>query len=252
MSIVKNNKIISVLSFFCVFPAFSQSSGGINGEMKSTATIENSCLIAAENINFGQVVAPLANQGAQSQMRVLCSKNTNYTIDLAYGGVYGSGGGMGDGSFWLIENRVGGTYIDYVRYAYFNTSGTKTGEVVCRNGFKEGNEGTTPKDVTCRGYTLSPYESVTWGSPARAEGNSIAYNYGAMNGGLKGDKLAYKITVPGDISKVWNVGNNSYTEKGTGEAQVIDINAQIVPTKSSSLYPAQDMYMDTVTAIISY
>lgn len=73
-----------------------------------------------------------------------------------------------------------------------------------------------------------------------------------MTGALKGDILAYKITIPGDITKVWNTGNNAYTSTGTGAEQVIDINAQIVPAKSSSNYLAQDSYLDTVTAVIAY
>lgn len=60
-------------------------------DFQASAQIENTCLIEADNVNFGQVYAPLTQQGTKSEMRVLCSKNTSYTIDLAYGGVYGEG-----------------------------------------------------------------------------------------------------------------------------------------------------------------
>lgn len=99
----------------------------------------------------------------------------------------------------------------------------------------------------CNGLDLN---KVTLGT--KGVSGSVAYDYGVMAGMAKGDNLAYKITIPGDITQVWNTGNNSYKANATGEFETIEINAQIVPDKSSSMYMAQDSYTDTVTAIIAY
>lgn len=249
------NKIMNalILSSFIASasPAFAENS---QADLKSTATIENTCLISADNVNFGQVYAPLTNQGAQSQMKVLCSKSSSYTINLKYGGVYGTGTSLVDYSFAQSGTGTGGK-----SYKVFDHTGKEVGLLACLyNGsvtfytaataqlYGASIVNTTTPDVynACNATAASP-------KPLQVQGGT-AYNYGVMTGALKGDILAYKITIPGDITKVWNTGNNAYTSTGTGAEQVINMNAQIVPGNSSSLYPAQDMYTDTVTAVIAY
>lgn len=83
-------------------------------------------------------------------------------------------------------------------------------------------------------------------------GGATKADKGVMTGTFKGDKLAYQITLPTDSTKPWIAGVNSYNATGVGSNQVIEMNAKIVPSASSSSYIAQDTYLDTVTATVSY
>lgn len=83
-------------------------------------------------------------------------------------------------------------------------------------------------------------------------GGATVADKGVMTGTFKGDKLAYQITLPSDSTKPWIAGVNSYNATGVGNNQVIEMNAKIVPSASSSSYIAQDTYVDTVTATVSY
>lgn len=53
-------------------------------------------------------------------------------------------------------------------------------------------------------------------------------------------------------AKIWSKGLNSHKGTGVGAEQKIAVNAKIVPEKSSSKYVAQDTYLDTVIATITY
>lgn len=83
-------------------------------------------------------------------------------------------------------------------------------------------------------------------------GSGTVADKGIMTGNFKGDKLAYQIALPNDSTKPWIAGVNSYNATGVGSNQVIEMNAKIVPGASSSSYIAQDTYIDTVTATVSY
>lgn len=81
---------------------------------------------------------------------------------------------------------------------------------------------------------------------------STVSDKGIMTGNFKGNKLDYQIALPNDSTKSWIAGVNSYNATGVGSNQVIEMNAKIVPSASSSSYIAQDTYIDTVTATVSY
>ena len=240
------------------------------GEVKSTATMQSTCSIETESINFGVVASPLMAQTASSDMTVKCNNSLPYTINLAYGGIYGQGSsnsgftvsfnssGQRSNSYYIydksgslagfIECGYSGSDIGKVRfsnsvianlYDSTYTSGFQTNNGACTSNNKA--SGTYPKGWV-GAYNATGYQSV--GGPG--------YAYGIMNGMSRGDALAYSINVPGDSSKVWNAGNNYHQATGNGESQTIPMNAKIVPDKSGSKYPAPDMYLDTITAIISY
>ena len=223
------------------------------GDLKSSATMEATCSISANQIGFGARATPLLPQSAQSEMNVKCSNTSAYTIDLAYGGIYGQGSAS-------IEYNVVQVYSNnnITTNNVINDTGT-LGQVFCQGGsntvqFNHINL------AQAYGYTkantwMPDTKKICNGMYVRNKSLSIpgnAYTYGVMNGLSKGDKLAYSIAVPGDSTKVWNSGNNSYKSTGNGEFQVIPVIAKIVPDNSGSKYPAPDMYMDTVTAVISY
>lgn len=83
-------------------------------------------------------------------------------------------------------------------------------------------------------------------------GDAIKTSQGLMIGTFKGDRLAYQVTLPGDSSKPWIAGLNSYQSIGVGTKQTIEVNAKIVPESSSSSYIAADTYLDAITATVSY
>lgn len=64
--------------------------GTASASTQAKATLSAVCTISAQNLSFGNLVLPISAQTASSSMSVLCSKNANYTVGLAYGGVYGT------------------------------------------------------------------------------------------------------------------------------------------------------------------
>lgn len=249
---------ISTLALVNLIISSSALAGNSTSNFDTTATIESFCSINAGDINFGVVSLPLTAQSANAQMNVLCSNNTPYTINLAYGGKYGSGSKGGEITAVRIHSQADGDafvlYQDgkqldlgsshhiscyYAGGVYFHTQ--KVAEVFGMNVSGKINDASN----ICSGATLLD-------SFVKTNIYSVAYDFGMMVGSMKGDNLAYRITIPGDSSKTWNNGKNSYSLIGTGANQNIVMNAQIVPDSSSSQYLAQDSYLDTVTATISY
>lgn len=239
------------------------------GELKSTATMNATCSISTASINFGVVATPLMMQTANSDMIVKCSNSSAYTINLAYGGIYGTGS-TSDYSFRYRStvNENGNMY------SVITSTGSELGYINCGTsghvafnssvvanyfGYPSSNTNIWVKDNTHICSTDGTLKGTTpngWVGAYNATGTQpiggSGYEYGIMNGVSRGDKLAYSISVPTDSNKVWNTGSNSYKATGNGDIQTIPMNAKIVPDKSGSKYPAPDMYSDTVTAIISY
>ena len=222
------------------------------GDLKSSATMQATCSISVNPIGFGAVATPLLSQTAQSEMSVKCSNTSAYTIDLAYGGIYGTGSSPINYNVTIQK-----TYSNFTSYNISNTDGIygglschASGEVVFNNMNTAKAYGSNIAEVwvrdtfgACNGQYIKSNTLTVAGS---------GYSHGVMNGISKGDSLAYSIALPSDANKVWNKGNNAYSSTGNGDNQTIALNAKIVPDKSSSKYLAPDMYLDTVTAVISY
>lgn len=261
--------IISLLSISLLGLANASEQGG---ELKSTATMNATCSISTDSINFGVVATPLMIQTANNEINVLCNNNLPYTIDLTYGGIYGQGS---SGSGYNIAHSYEFLYEN--QYTIYNNTGVVQGTITCGFG------GVYQGKVHFSNATIASLYGSTWSSGVSPDvngactsnntragtypkgwtgsynskekqsiGGKIGYDYGVMTGISKGDALAYSIAVPDDSNKVWNAGVNSYKATATGEIQTIPMNAKIVPDKSASKYPAPDMYLDTITAIISY
>lgn len=247
--------------------AFAQN---VEDTVKASAKIENFCKISASDVNFGVLVAPLTAQTANSQMQVLCNNNTPYEISMAYGGVYGSGGedtGYTIGLFQSVTdvaqyrvNKPNGLLFGYLECGRDSRKGTVSFTTIALARFYgyENYTSSYVKDTnnTCisDGTKAGTYPTG-WVGPFNAPRQPIytsGYNYGMLVGAVNSDNVAYKITLPNDSTKVWNNGSSKYSAIGNGSVETISINAQIVPDKSSSLYPAQDIYLDNVTATIAY
>lgn len=196
--------------------------GSQSAQTQANAIISATCVITAKNLNFGALTLPLSGQSASTSMNVQCSKNAAYTIGLAYGGVYGTGGVSG-----TLPNTAGGKV---------------TGGAGC----------------TYSGYINGQYYSeyqYVYGSPYCPGSISYAttsYAYGKMIGAANGDNIGYSIQVPGNPGQIWNAGNASYSSTGTGASQTIPVVGTLVPAQSGSAYPTPDSYMDTVTATVNF
>lgn len=201
---------------------YAQASGSITATAKASATLAAVCTISAQAVNFGQIALPVGAQSATSNMNVTCTKNSSYTISLAYGGVYGQGGQSANLTLTSGSKVAGGSACNY--------GGTVNG---------------TYQTVYYYNYG-SPY------CPSTYSYSSTPYGYGKMSGAANGDSIAYSIQVPGNSSEIWNSGNYSYTATGTGSNQTIPVVVTLVPSQTANQYPSADNYLDTVTATINY
>lgn len=262
---MKYTNIFTTISFLALSLPYSASfASSSNNNLETTAKIVTSCTINVENVNFGILPAPLVAQSANSQMHVLCNNNASYKVDLAYGGIYGQGAApsgysfkyYGSGNLYYLVTPTN-TNLGYIncstdgKIAYSN--------LAVANYFGSNNVSVWVPDSkhTCTtNGTIAGTYPTGWTGAYNATGTQpiagSAYAYGIMSGSINKNSVAYSISIPNDSSKVWNAGNNSYSATGTGLLQNISVNAKIVPDKSSSLFPAQDFYLDTVSAVITF
>jgi spore coat protein U-like protein len=231
----------------------SQAATPVTADTKATATIASSCQISAQNLAFGNLVLPLSAQSASTSMNVLCSNKASYTVGLAYGGIYGSGGGATVNGITCYKfvgvNQQSGLNV----FDVYNASGTQVAVVnqAAANGFILSGS-IQPADPTTGCYSPLPAgTSLTYGEPGVVS-TINAYAYGKMTGVANGDSIAYSIQVPGQSSQIWNTGNSSYSATGTGANQSIPVVGKLIPAQSGSSYPTPDMYMDTVTATVNF
>lgn len=241
---------------------------------KATATLSATCHISANNVSWGMLMLPLTTQTAQSNLNVLCNKGSLYTIDIAYGGIYGAGStATGYSIAYSFTGTANGSPASQT-YTVYNNAGTSIGTLGCGFGTYKGAvyyQNTTVANfygATAAGWQPNTYNTCTsnntaagtyptgWVGAYNTAGKQAiggpGYAYGMITGGAYGDKIAYSIEVPGDSSKVWNAGVNSYSGTGTGSNESIPVKASLIPSKSNSNYPIPDLYMDTVTTIISF
>ena len=230
---MKNNKIYMAL--LIAFASTSAMADNQSSTFKASSILTATCTLSANSVNFGAFMLPLSSQSAGSSLTMLCSNKAPYTIDLSYGGVYGQGQ-TGDGSYWRYD-RSPNSY-EQIWNKYSATHNFIDQKYVMASGFYA--EQTAAASLGC---TMAGWQCFT----ART-----SYDYGIMTGAAKGDSVAYSIFVPGDNSKVWNSGKNSYSGIGSGQEEQISFQAKIVPAQSGSSYPTPDFYMDTVTATVTY
>lgn len=200
---------------------------------KATATLAASCRINAQSISFGALALPLTAQSATSNLSVLCSKQAAYKIDMAFGL---------SSNYWRITSS-GGAYVNQTWTAQ-TTLYDSTGKAINSSSFSY------PQSSNGIVDSLLP---TKMNCVVTADGLCHAQTGTSSNGVMIGskDSVAYTILIPGDDSKVWSIGKNSYLGTGTGDNQSITVKAQIVPSGSAA-FPAPDMYTDTVTTTITY
>lgn len=227
------NKKKIIMAIVIAFASSTVLAGNSTTEFQATSKINATCSMSAVNINIGLFLLPLSSQYFGGSINLLCSRETPYTIDLAYGGVYGQEQDS-DGSYFVYDSPG---YPMEEMYNKYN----KNGELMGQQAVFLGNQ-TAAAGLGCT-FNASGTQCLT---------NGPSYGYGMMTGATKGDFVAYSIFVPGNSSKVWNTGQNSYTGTGTGNQEHLTFQGKIIPAQSGSAYPAPDFYMDTVTASIKY
>jgi spore coat protein U-like protein len=230
---------MATLSLSLILPNISFA-GTTSASTKATATLSSACTISAQNLSFGSLTLPLSSQSASSSMSVLCSKSHAYTVGLAYGGVYGQGPGIV--GYIIATNDNGQEYLS-------NASGTIGNNVMSSCGSPDCNPyaGSTLKSVGTINCNVGGSNCTLYSATI-----TTAYTYGKMLGVAKGDSIGYSIQVPNQPGKIWNTGNASYSDTGTGVSQTIPVVGTLVPSQSGSNYPTPDMYMDTVTATVNF
>lgn len=263
---IKKTLIYSLL--LTIFSS-ANAEGNISKNFETKAKIEKFCSIQTNDVAFGVVALPLTAQAANSQMRVLCTKNTPYKIDLNYGQYVPS-----ENSNQYTINYVSSNN-EYNYYVVSNSSGSISGALLCGYAgsflgkaspnkieiakifgsstlWQQPNTGICTSDNTKEGTKPAGWEGAYNKTGTQPAGGIKKSEFGFMSGAQKGDKLAYSFTLPEDSSKAWSKGFNSYDSTGVGIEQIINVNAKIVPNKSSSKYIAADIYMDSITAEIIY
>lgn len=262
---IKKRTLLFIFLIESLFAFASAAPQNTTVAAKATASLSATCTISAQGVSFGSLIMPLTTQSASSNLILLCNRAAPYTIDLAYGGVYGSGStttgyttsynsGDTNRNVYTINNSsnaLAGYQYCYtnglVQFVNFNGANVQT-----LYGYSSGNLQTDSLGA-CNQTTFTP---KGWVGAYNASGSQSiggpAYAYGMITGGIYGNHIAYSIEVPGSPSKVWNKGVNSYVGTATGVNQTLSVKATLIPSNSSFQYPAPDMYTDTVTATISY
>lgn len=234
--------ILSSLTLISSSSIYAQTTNNITASPKATATLAANCTIATQNVNFGAIVLPIGAQSASSNMTIQCSKNAPYTVNLAYGGIYGQGG-VANGNYWVHEGCPQTCTMNWNWYYEYNTSGQLVAQQQYQNVLTNGQLDLSKINIP----------GATWNSTTQTyQVQSTSYAYGKMNGAAKGDTIAYFIQIPNNPSLVWNSGNSSYSTTGTGANQTIPVVATLVPAQTASPYPTADSYIDVITATINY
>lgn len=254
---VKKNKIVFLLASFLFFNG-QLANAETKSDLKVTAKVEKTCLVSANDVNFGILNSPLTEQSANSEMKVLCSKDTLYTIDLKYG-VSSTGSGS-------TNNVVVGLYATYDTSKsgyitnYYTINGKfEGGALYCRTDgglWFSANQHIVDSNLrdlkTNESKVCNPDGTINLKNTENLFNNNVNTDYGEMVGVTSKDLMAYKFTLPNDSTQIWKLNFNSFASVGTGTMQTITMNAKILPENSSSKYLAQDTYIDSVIAEFSY
>jgi spore coat protein U-like protein len=112
---------ISIATTFIIsLPGLAQA-GGVSASTQATAAISANCTISATDISFGTIALNKTTNMANGAIRVLCTKNSNYSIGMSFGtpdpNGYTLNGKYNDGMM------IGENYHDVVTYAITSSNG---------------------------------------------------------------------------------------------------------------------------------
>lgn len=248
---MKKNLISALIISILPLSSFAQ----FNKDIEVKAVIKAGCYLSADNVNFGVVMMPIRDQKAQSEMNIICSNNTPYTIAPTYGnknvisGTVSTRAGNTSNSFFLL--------VDGKR-----VSNAPSYDIICYSNEK--NRFAFGSDIVAKayGYTAGNWIDATsrvnkvcnnW-YPNSATFSSLSFgdNPGGKMIGAKGtDAIVYILEDPRDTSKIWSTAN-VYKATGNGQEQKVVFNGKIQKADNKTYHLTNDIYSDSVTLSIVY
>lgn len=255
---MKNNLSLTVLTTLLVsMNSYAQP----NSSLDVKAKINSGCFLEADNINFGILMTPIADQSSLSNMMVLCSKNTQLTIAIDYSNKNTSGTGQLTAEKHFIFGPESITYVLKENNKYISNQHTTTYgyDIWCHKtlgvAFK------TLEIATAFGYSTS--EGTSWrndtlgaciGSNINKENlNNISLNStpsGYLLGISSNEQINYSVSIPSN-SIIWNT-TNKLNIVSTGEQQTIPMKANIKKADNPSYRMTPDTYQSTLTILLTY
>lgn len=231
----------------------------VNTNIDIKALIDPGCFLNADDINFGVLAMPITNQSASSNMRVLCSKDTNLSIEMVYGASYGGGSvsgtftaeRVGSGDSFNVYNiyKDGVKYTQSVSDIYCMPNGElylDSWEIaylyndLYKDEYSAGG-GFDPKGNICSGTQINTETLAALGVPSQ----------GTLTGITSGDQIVYSLEVPNSSTKVWN-STNKYPIVATGVEQSIPMKANIKSSENPTYRMSPDMYSSILTVVLTY
>lgn len=212
-------KVLTLGIAFSVLTSISFA-GSVTATPKATATLAASCTISAQNVVFGQINPQTSSSGVSSSstMSLFCSRGAAYSVGLMGGNTTYTLDGDVLGVAYSCPNNCAGVPTNYHYFLIYPAGVDYT---------------TNPNGYTSR--VLYP-------------NGTVVQNMNILKGSASGDTISYKITLPGDDTKIWNRGNYNYTSTGTGATQSVTVKATLKTTN----YPTPDYYSDTMTAVVTF
>ena len=230
----------------------------VNTNIDIKALIDPGCFLNADDINFGVLAMPITNQSASSNMRVLCSKDTNLSIEMVYGA--SSGGGSVSGTFTAVEksrNTNEKSYQIYKDGVKYTQAPTDSYDIKC-----ETNDKVIVNNKEIADLYKVEYTAVKW---VPDTGNICSGKYintktladlgvpsqGKLTGITSGEQIVYSLEVPNSSTKVWN-STNKYPIVATGVEQSIPMKANIKSSENPTYRMSPDMYRSILTVVLTY
>lgn len=249
----KNSPIALALLFS--LNSFAQSNPQSTSNIDIKASVDAGCFISANNINFGALMIPLTTQTATSEMSVLCSRNSNYTIGISYSATGAAStnftgslatNGTGGSSYYISDSNGNPNNQPYTLWVQCLNNGTFSLYTGDANLFRSIYG--ISDSVNVYNYTIDTY-SICNGSSLNM--NTLSgFSTGKLTGITKNEIIQYTLELPGTTS-IWNT-SNKYTGKGTGENQTIPMKAKINTSGSPTHMLSPDSYIDTLTVLLNY
>lgn len=256
-----SKKLTSLLALSIMSLSAVAQVTSVNTNIDIKALIDPGCFLNADDINFGVLAMPITNQSASSNMRVLCSKDTNLSIEMVYGA--SSGGGSVSGKFTAVRSGyathpsdgsiLSASYIIYKDDVRYTASGidiscSYSGEFYfykkeISDLYKVGYPGKWHPDTgnICSGTNLNTETVAAFGVPSQ----------GKLTGITKGEQIVYSLELPNSSTKVWN-STNKYPIVATGVEQSIPMKANIKSSENPTYRMSPDMYSSILTVVLTY
>ncbi len=254
-----SKKLISLLALSIMSLSAVAQVTPVNTNIDIKALIDPGCFLNADDINFGVLAMPITNQSASSNMRVLCSKDTNLSIEMVYGA--SSGGGSVSGTFTAVrtDHAHGQPYNTYKIYKDGVEYRHSSYDISCSIGY--GGVSIQDKKIADL-YKFDPLIYQTWVHDTGniCSGNEIntetlaalgVPSQGTLTGITSGDQIVYSLEVPNSSTKVWN-STNKYPIVATGVEQSIPMKANIKSSENPTYRMSPDMYRSILTVVLTY